>query len=88
MRVPEPRRTDHPDPENAKWLAAWRESEDLIQLGAYAVGTNPLTDAAIAHRPAIQGFLKQAQGEGTPLERTVAWLLELATGAARPEEVR
>ena len=28
--LPQPRRTDHPDPENAKWLAAWRDTRDRI----------------------------------------------------------
>jgi len=61
-----------------EWLAAWRESEDLIQLGAYVPGTNPLTDAAIARRPALLEYLRQAQGEGTPLDRAVRWLIDLA----------
>jgi flagellum-specific ATP synthase len=64
-----------------EWLAAWRESEDLIQLGAYVIGTNPLTDRAIERRPEIVRFLRQASGEGTPLARTVSWMIELATAA-------
>lgn len=62
-----------------EWLAAWRESEDLIQLGAYVRGTNPMVDAAVERRPEILRFLRQASGEGTPLETTVAWLIQLAT---------
>ncbi len=64
-----------------EWLAAWRESEDLIQLGAYVAGSNPLTDRAIERRPEIVRFLRQASGEGTPLARTVSWMIELATAA-------
>ena len=30
-----------------------RDAEDLIQIGAYAPGSNPLTDAAIAFKPRI-----------------------------------
>jgi flagellum-specific ATP synthase len=60
-------------------LAAYRESEDLIQLGAYVRGTSPAVDTAIDQRPEILRFLRQASGEGTPMERTVAWLIELAT---------
>ena len=73
-----------------EWLAAWRESEDLIQLGAYVTGTNPLTDRAIERRPEIVRFLRQASGEGTPLVRTVSWMIELATAApgGAPGEVR
>jgi len=62
-----------------EWLAAWRETEDLVQLGAYVAGTNPVADAAIARLPEIHRFLRQASGEGTPLEDSVAWLLRLAT---------
>lgn len=62
-----------------EWLAAWRESEDLIQLGAYVSGTNPTVDEAIARMPEITRFLRQAGGEGTPLTETVERLIELAT---------
>jgi flagellum-specific ATP synthase len=62
-----------------EWLAAWRESEDLIQLGAYVHGTNPTADSAIAAMPEILRFLKQASGEGTPIEKAVEWLISLVT---------
>ena len=35
-------------------MAAYREKEDLISIGAYQPGSDPLTDAAIAARPAIE----------------------------------
>lgn len=41
-------------------LAAYREKEDLIAIGAYQPGTDPTTDAAIATRPAILDFLRQS----------------------------
>ena len=40
-------------------LAAYREKEDLIAIGAYQRGTDPLLDAAIALRPRIDAFLRQ-----------------------------
>jgi flagellum-specific ATP synthase len=40
-------------------LATYREKEDLIAIGAYQHGTDPLTDAAIAARTPIEGFLRQ-----------------------------
>jgi flagellum-specific ATP synthase len=46
-----------------KLLAAYREKEDLIAIGAYQSGTDPVTDAAIATRPAILEFLRQAQDD-------------------------
>jgi flagellum-specific ATP synthase len=40
-------------------LAAYREKEDLISIGAYQPGTDPVTDAAIARRDAANAFLRQ-----------------------------
>src|ERR1700757_2276753 len=37
-------------------LAAYREKEDLISIGAYQQGTDPLLDAAITLRPRIGAF--------------------------------
>lgn len=41
------------------WLATYRDAEDLIQIGAYNRGTSPSIDDAVAHLPAITGFLRQ-----------------------------
>lgn len=41
-------------------LAAYAEHEDLISIGAYRKGSNPLVDAAIAAREPINDFLRQA----------------------------
>jgi flagellar biosynthesis/type III secretory pathway ATPase len=62
-----------------EWLAAWRESEDLIQLGAYVRGTNPVADEAIDRMPEILRFLRQASGEGTPWGETLEWMFRVAT---------
>merc|ERR1711965_1190888 len=40
-------------------LAAYRESEELINIGAYAAGSNPMTDVAIALRPRLDAYLRQ-----------------------------
>ena len=40
-------------------LAILRANEDLIAIGAYARGSNPQIDAAIALRPEIDRFLRQ-----------------------------
>jgi flagellum-specific ATP synthase len=40
-------------------LAAYRDAKDLIEIGAYAMGTNPLVDRAIALQPIMEQFLKQ-----------------------------
>jgi FliI/YscN family ATPase len=59
-------------------LAAYREAEDLINVGAYVKGSNPEIDLAVRCRPAIQKFLRQGIQELTTLEATRASLLDLA----------
>jgi flagellum-specific ATP synthase len=41
------------------WMAAIRDSEDLVSVGAYVSGSNPLIDEARAKREAIEAFLCQ-----------------------------
>jgi flagellum-specific ATP synthase len=60
-------------------LAAYRDSEDLIQLGAYAAGTNPVLDASIRFRPELLDFLRQPHTENTPLEETLDRLEALSS---------
>lgn len=62
-----------------EWLAAWRDGKDLVEIGAYASGTNAKLDEAILRMPAIEAFLKQGPYETTSLEETLS-LLELITG--------
>lgn len=52
-------------------LAGYRDAEDLIQVGAYAKGSDPVVDEAIARRPAIQAFLAQRIDEVVPLGASV-----------------
>ena len=40
-------------------MAAKRRAQDLLDVGAYAPGSNPLVDAAVAHDDAIEDFLCQ-----------------------------
>jgi FliI/YscN family ATPase len=49
-----------------KVLAARRNAQDLIDVGAYKTGTNPLVDAALAHEAAINAFLQQRMDDQTP----------------------
>lgn len=44
-------------------LSIYRESEDLINVGAYVKGSNPLIDKAIALNRPINNFLRQNIGE-------------------------
>jgi flagellum-specific ATP synthase len=59
-------------------MAAFRDKEDLIAIGAYQQGTDPLTDAAIAARTPIEGFLRQAVDDPSTCEDAERRLLELA----------
>ena len=58
-------------------LAARQEVADLVDVGAYVAGSNPLVDTAIAHAGAIDAFLRQAMDEPAPAERSWARLAEL-----------
>jgi FliI/YscN family ATPase len=59
-------------------LAAYRRVEDLINLGAYAAGSNPAVDSAIKMREPIMHFLRQDLAVVQPWEQTVTQLRELA----------
>ncbi len=71
-------------------LAAHREAEDLIQIGAYAPGSNPATDAAIQFKPRIDALLQQRVDEAEPFEtargRMVALANEVAAFGAAAEK--
>ncbi len=59
-------------------LALYRRAEDLIQLGAYAAGSNPKLDTAIQVLPQILEFLRQEPGAESPREETLARLHQIA----------
>jgi FliI/YscN family ATPase len=63
-------------------MAALRRSEDLINLGAYAAGSNPVIDAALRVKPRLDTFLKQDAQLKSTREETLAGLKELAAGLA------
>ena len=58
-------------------LAAYRDAEDLIQLGAYAAGSNPVLDASIRLRPEIMEFLRQDHMAKAPIQETLQRLERL-----------
>jgi flagellum-specific ATP synthase len=73
-------------------LAVLREKEDLIAIGAYQPGTDDVLDSAIAHRGAIDAFLRQPVQERSGPEEADARLLALsqallASLRARDEEI-
>ncbi len=49
-------------------LATYRESRDLVEIGAYKPGTSPRLDAALRRMPAIEAFLRQDSHERSTLD--------------------
>ena len=62
-------------------MSAYQRSEDLINLGAYASGSNPQLDAAIRVRPQLLNFLKQDADANAPFDQTLLQLEALAQAA-------
>ena len=49
-------------------MAAYRDNEDLINVGAYAKGSNPKVDKALVIYDELMDLLKQYQGMSEPME--------------------
>lgn len=58
-------------------LATYRRSEDLINIGAYAKGSNPKIDRAIGLMDAINDYLRQPVDSRAPFDECVQQLLTL-----------
>jgi len=55
-------------------LASYRESEDLINIGAYVPGSNPRLDIAIKNIDSINDFLRQDMDESSDFRETLSGL--------------
>jgi flagellum-specific ATP synthase len=60
-------------------MAAYKRVEDMINIGAYAQGSNPEIDKAIATRPLANAFLRQDVAEPVSLEDSMKQLSMLAS---------
>lgn len=76
---------DVTNPEHAearRWLlrllAAYRDVEDLVQIGAYAKGANPDADTAIRFIGAINDVLRQGKEKSEAFVTSLAGLVRLA----------
>lgn len=58
-------------------LATYRKAEDLINIGAYAKGSNPAIDRAIRMIDPINAYLKQDIHDSASFEESVTRLAEL-----------
>jgi len=63
--------------ELTRLLAAYRDAEDLIQIGAYVKGKNPLVDRAIDLMPRIREYLCQDRAVDVTLDGSAQALAEL-----------
>jgi flagellum-specific ATP synthase len=68
-----------------KMRELWSEYErvrDLVEVGAYRKGADPKVDQAIAVRPRMIEFIRQAIDESTPRAEALAQLKKLIEGGA------
>ncbi len=64
-------------------LAAYKESEDLITVGAYARGSNPKVDKAISVYDDLTNLLRQQVEEAFTIEELFDRMLEIARKAEK-----
>jgi flagellum-specific ATP synthase len=55
-------------------LAAYRDAQDLVEVGAYAAGSNPKVDRALRCIDGLRAFLRQGPDERTALPECLARL--------------
>jgi flagellum-specific ATP synthase len=67
-------------------MADYAGAEDLINLGAYAKGSNPAIDDAIAKHEAIEQFLVQEVEEKSSIGDTLTMMREITGMEIPPEE--
>ena len=69
-------------------MAIYRESEDLINIGAYAAGSNKKIDYAISRIEGINNFLAQGFDESSTLEETITAMGDLVSDRQESERRR
>jgi flagellum-specific ATP synthase len=62
-------------------MGALRDVRELIEIGAYQAGSDPLVDRARALAPLIDAFLQQPMGEITPPAESWSWLQRIVRAA-------
>jgi flagellum-specific ATP synthase len=64
-------------------MAIYRKNQDLITIGAYPTGSNPVIDTAINAQGALRQFLKQPVGSGFKAGESWAQLEQAMAAATR-----
>lgn len=67
-------------------MATLEQNYDLIQIGAYQPGTNPLLDEALMMMPQIESFLKQNRDDHSSSAETMLALRQIM--AMRPQNMQ
>jgi flagellum-specific ATP synthase len=62
-------------------MGALRDVKELIEIGAYQPGSDPLVDRARELAPSIEAFLQQPMGESTPAPESWAWMQRIVRSA-------
>lgn len=62
-------------------ISTYESSRDLVDMGAYQAGTNPVLDEAIALYPKLIDCLRQAPGQSSTLQETVENLERALSGS-------
>jgi flagellum-specific ATP synthase len=60
-----------------RFLAAYSASQDLVGIGAYQKGNDPILDRALELLPALQAFLQQKPDEIVSFDETISRLAQL-----------
>ena len=63
-------------------MAAYNETEDLINIGAYTRGSNPQIDRALSFVEPVGDFLRQRAEEGDSFDRHVQRLMGIMAAEA------
>ncbi len=58
-------------------LATYKESEDLINIGAYVKGSNKKIDLAISYHDKIEEFLRQTVNEKSNFDESISYLVSM-----------
>jgi flagellum-specific ATP synthase len=60
-----------------RWLKTLEDNRDLVNIGAYVPGADPVLDEALARENDIKAFLRQDVLESTDAETSLAGLRRL-----------
>ncbi|RAU16570.1 flagellar protein export ATPase FliI [Nitrincola tibetensis] len=71
-----------------RMYSRYQQNADLISVGAYARGSDPLTDKAIEMQPIIKSYLQQTMQESLPMARSVEELGLVITASSQVQTVQ